>query len=265
MMKNSILLFLIFVTANLCVAQTARKTVTNTELEKYRQERVRSEAEYRANYKKLGMPSPEELEQQRIEGRRQAEEDLRQLVIRNAQDADDLQAQAGQLKAEIINIQAQIDYLNRLIANLPGNSVFRSPSEVFAVGVISAPYGFNRPFRGGFRQQANVFQGPNVQTAINAAAAAPNPYYGTPLQRVGVRARIGGAVNPIVRIGGGRRHHRGPYFYDGYPVPYAVNNNSYQREELISRLRFLEQTKAGMYAQLESLREEARRAGVRID
>ena len=262
-MKSSILLFLIFVTANLCVAQTARKTVTNTELERYRQERVRSEAEYRANYKKLGMPSPEELEQQRIESRRQAEENLRQLAVRNAQDADDFQARAGQLKAEIINVQAQIDYLNGLIANLPGNSVFRSPSEVFAVGVIS-PYGFNRPFRGGFRQQANVFQGPNVQTAINAAAAAPNPYYGTPLQRVGVRARIGGSVNPVVR-GGGRRHHRGPYFYGGYPVPYAVNNNSYEREELISRLRYLEQTKAGLRAQFDSLQEEARRAGVRID
>lgn len=255
-MKNGILLFLIFVTANLCMAQTARKTVTNTDLEKYRRERLKSEAEYRANYKKLGMPSPEELERQRIESRAQAEENLRQSAIQNARDENYFQTRANQLKAEIVNVQAQINYLNNQIGSLPRNSVFRSPSEVFAVGI--APYGYNRPFRGNFRPQTNVVQAPNVQTAINAAAAAPNPYVGTPLYRTGIKSGVR-PVNPI-----GRRGYRRPYFYGGYAAPYAVNNNSYEREELISRLRYLEQTKAGLLAEVELLREEARRAGVTI-
>ena len=43
------------------------RTITNLDLEKYRQERVRAEDDYRANYEKLGLPSPEELEKRRIE------------------------------------------------------------------------------------------------------------------------------------------------------------------------------------------------------
>lgn len=53
---------LIFVTANLAVAQT--KTVTNSDLEKHRQKRLAAERDYRENYEKLGFPSPEELARQ---------------------------------------------------------------------------------------------------------------------------------------------------------------------------------------------------------
>jgi hypothetical protein len=99
-----------------------------------------------------------------------------------------------------------------------------------------------------------------VQAAINNAASAPNPYAGTPLERVGVKAVIG-QPNVIGRGGYGRG--RVPYY--GYPVPYAVNNGSNQRDELVSRLSYLEQVKAGLIAQFEAVREEARQAGVRID
>lgn len=260
MMKKRILLMLslILVATNSVFAQTARKTLTNLDLEKYRQERLKSEAEYRANYKKLGMPSPEELEQQRGESRVQALEKLRQLTIQNAQDENYFQARANQLRAEIIGIEAQINYLSGQIGGLPNrNSVFLNPSDVFAVGVL--PYRYNQPNRG-YRRQTNVIQAPNVQTAINAAAAAPNPYVGTPLYRTGIKATVR-PVNPI-----GRGAYRRPHFYGGYSaVPYAVNNNSNEREELISRLRYLEQTKAGLLAQFDSLQEEARRAGVRIN
>ena len=69
MKRNVVLLLsLIFVTASFAFSQTARRTITNADLEKHRQERLKSEAEYRANYKKLGMPSPEELE--RLEAER---------------------------------------------------------------------------------------------------------------------------------------------------------------------------------------------------
>lgn len=44
-------------------AQT--RTVTNSDLEKFRQKRLQAEADYRENYKRLGFPSPEELARQR--------------------------------------------------------------------------------------------------------------------------------------------------------------------------------------------------------
>ncbi|QYO61947.1 hypothetical protein [Leptolyngbya sp. 7M] len=41
------------------------KTVTNADLERFRERRLQAEREYRENHVRLGMPSPEELEQRR--------------------------------------------------------------------------------------------------------------------------------------------------------------------------------------------------------
>jgi hypothetical protein len=45
-------------------SQRAVRTVTNLDLEMYRQERLKGEREYAQNYEKLGFPSPEELQKQ---------------------------------------------------------------------------------------------------------------------------------------------------------------------------------------------------------
>ncbi|MGI8638841.1 MAG: hypothetical protein ACR2MG_02665 [Pyrinomonadaceae bacterium] len=73
-MKKRLLfiLGLIFVAANLATAQT--KTVTNADLEKFRQKRLQAERDYRENYEKLGFPSPEELERQRVQDRKELSE-----------------------------------------------------------------------------------------------------------------------------------------------------------------------------------------------
>lgn len=57
------------------------KTITNFELEKYQQQRLNAEREYRENYKRLGFPSPEELDRQRdadMKARIEISEQLRQ-------------------------------------------------------------------------------------------------------------------------------------------------------------------------------------------
>lgn len=46
-------------------AQT--QTVTNADLERFREKRLQAEREYRENYARLGMPSPEQIEKQREE------------------------------------------------------------------------------------------------------------------------------------------------------------------------------------------------------
>jgi hypothetical protein len=73
-MKEKILLFLCLglLTPFTGFAQT--KTVTNQDLEKFRQRRLNTEREYRENYERLGFPSPEELARESAEDSKQMEE-----------------------------------------------------------------------------------------------------------------------------------------------------------------------------------------------
>ena len=50
-------------------AMTQTKSVTNADLEKFRQKRLQAEKDYRENYARLGFPSPEELERQNEKSR----------------------------------------------------------------------------------------------------------------------------------------------------------------------------------------------------
>jgi hypothetical protein len=74
-MKKQILLFFgfIFICANVSSAQSKR-TVTNADLERFRQTRLQAERDYRENYQRLGLPSPEELEKQREKNRNELSE-----------------------------------------------------------------------------------------------------------------------------------------------------------------------------------------------
>lgn len=69
--KIAALMFFIAATAISSMAQN--KTVTNADLEKYRQARLAAEREYRENYERLGMPSPTELERRREHSRIETE------------------------------------------------------------------------------------------------------------------------------------------------------------------------------------------------
>ena len=251
-MKSKIWLIssLILVLSGISLAQT--KTVTNADLERFKQKRIQSEAEYRAKYKELGMPSPEELERRNAEDKRRLVEFSQKLRYEKRQTQDYWQSQSVFLRNEIASVSAQINFLNKQIAALPSqNSIFDSP-PIYTIGYLSNGYQ-----RGYQRRVTTVNPANNVQTAINAAAANPNPYYGTPLYSTGIKA----VIDPnLPRRGYGRY-----YGYNNYN-PYPVNNgNSLQRDELVSRLQYLGQVRAGLLAQWRNLVDEAHRAGVRLD
>src|SRR5687768_11978760 len=64
MKQRSLLVFcIILAVAGFAAGQS--KSLTNADLEKYRQERLKAEQEYRETYARLGRPSPEELDRQR--------------------------------------------------------------------------------------------------------------------------------------------------------------------------------------------------------
>src|ERR1043165_425010 len=61
-MKKIAVVFCVLFSLSVAVsAQTTRRTVTNFDLEKYRDQRVAAEREYRETYAQRGMLSPEEL------------------------------------------------------------------------------------------------------------------------------------------------------------------------------------------------------------
>lgn len=61
--RSFLILFVMMFLSGFAVAQT--KTVTGSDLAKFRDKRLKAERDYRENYLRLGFPSPEELERRR--------------------------------------------------------------------------------------------------------------------------------------------------------------------------------------------------------
>jgi hypothetical protein len=59
-------------TAAICFSQT--RTVTNSDLEKYRRDRIKAETDLRENYTRLGFPSPEERARRDAQAAKEREE-----------------------------------------------------------------------------------------------------------------------------------------------------------------------------------------------
>ena len=95
------ILTLISITAFSAAAQQ-RRTVTNDNLEKYRQKRVAAERDLRENYERLGFPSPEELERQNEESRQARAELADRLRMEN------LERERLGLERERLNLDRQI-------------------------------------------------------------------------------------------------------------------------------------------------------------
>ena len=81
MRKIAALFIVVFSMALVAEGQRAARTVTNADLAKFRDRRIAAEQEYRDNYERLGMPSPEELNAMRerdMDARLDLAEQLRQ-------------------------------------------------------------------------------------------------------------------------------------------------------------------------------------------
>ena len=61
-MKIRLIIFLLFCLSVAGAVSAQTRTVTNMDLEKYRQQRIQADRDYQENYERLGMPSPDEIE-----------------------------------------------------------------------------------------------------------------------------------------------------------------------------------------------------------
>lgn len=100
-------LFFVILATGLSVFAQSR-TVTNADLEKYRQERLKAEREYRENYERLGMPSPEELERQREKSRIETEQ-LADKLRREATERERLEIQQYAMRRQPYSVGRAYD------------------------------------------------------------------------------------------------------------------------------------------------------------
>jgi phage-related minor tail protein len=150
-MKNKMIVFLSLILAFSFSAFAQTKTVTNADLEKFRQKRLQAEREYRENYERLGFPSPEELEKKRIEDEQKLIEYSRQL------EAQRLEREAAQAEAENRALWLQNQYLQSQI-----NDSNYNPGVYYSGGYLPFYNGYyKRPLRrSGFYKNKNGFNDP---------------------------------------------------------------------------------------------------------
>jgi hypothetical protein len=259
-MKKFAIVILSLASAFSAFAQT--KTVTNADLEKFRQQRVESEKNLRAEYARKGFPSPEQIERQNEQRRARMEQYSDELREQRLQSENDILAQAKVLRTQITSIDAQINYLRRNGGGYSNQGfIYSNQGLIYSGGY--APYGYRRN-RSVLPQIQNL--PPNMRTVQEYAAMYPsaqsifNESIGN--VRIGGNVRLGSSGG--VRIGGRvnygtRRGYRG-----GYVAPVIIGG-SYVQSEANQQLLYLEQTRAGLLAQWQIIEEQARRAGIRID
>lgn len=98
-MKNKMLFILAVSLAAATSGFGQSKTVTNADLSKYKEKRLQAEREYRENYAKWGMPSPEELEQEREKSKVEREE-LSAKLRADRLEKERLEARRAEMEAE---------------------------------------------------------------------------------------------------------------------------------------------------------------------
>jgi len=129
--------------AGVVSAQT--HTVTNLDLEKYRQQRLQADRDYRENYERLGMPSPNEIEKRLAEKR--AEMDRLSDRFRDER-LETERVAAEQQAAAVVTAGTAVDSTGFGWRRSRRFQQFRQPSGYFAGGQFwETPQQRARPIR----------------------------------------------------------------------------------------------------------------------
>lgn len=191
MLKKSVLL-LSFMLSFSALAFGQTKTVTNADLEKFRQKRLQSEKNYRENYERLGFPSPEERERKRVADEQNLIEFSQQL------EAQRLEREAIQSEAEnqALWLQSQLLQSRTNRSNYDSNGYF---------------YGGYVPFYNGYYGGYRAPRRDNYSSTYSSGFSNAYPWMIIPQFRtprlLNQRPRQNFAprnVNPRVRTGRGR-------------------------------------------------------------
>ena len=193
-MKKLCVSILCLTSAVTAFAQT--KTVTNADLEKFRQQRLKAERELKENYAKMGFPSPEEIEKRNARERAELEQYAERLRSERLQ--KEILAEVEQLRSQVDSVNAQVSDL------LDQGGYYSNPGYVYSYDYPFYGYGYGyygkHRFRGGRFPLAKISRLPqNMRTVQEHAIMYPSSQ--SVYQQATGNVRIGA---PIGRFGGGR-------------------------------------------------------------
>jgi len=209
---------------------TAGRSVTNKDLETFRQKRIQSEMAYEKRRKELGLPSVAEARRESAAIVERTREQLASVRSKEQEAEEYWRGRASSLRTEIVANQAQIDLIRRKLDEIPltpslGGFSTMSP---FGAPVLNLPFQ-NLATQNVFSQNFNVgqrrFPYGNNRGRFNRGRFSP--FYGNNLL--------------------------------AYPL--QTPDYSYERAELANQLNELEMTRTGFIVRWRELEEEARRAG----
>jgi hypothetical protein len=246
--------------------QRAERSITNKELEPYKQTRLENELAYEERRKELGLPSLEEQRRELAEVEERTQEQLRAMRSQEQTVEAYWRGRASALRTEMAATQAQIDFVRRRLDEIPPTYSFGALTTTIPFGTVATPR-LNFPVQN--LLTPNVFaptlvtSGFGVNTGINS---------GQRLRPFGVRSPRTG-VNRPPRFGAhpGQRFNRFPgrgrrgfsTFGHGalLAIPFQTEDFALERTELVNQLNELEIHRAGLQARWREFEDEARRAG----
>ncbi len=232
--------YLILILALSMTAAAQTRTVTNSDLEKFKQERLKADDDYRRNYASRGLPSPEEIERINDQKRRELSELASELREERQASEYGIRERAELVRSQLASIDSQIAYLRGI-----RRSNFSQPVAYWSFAYSGL--GYRGPIYGRTRSNTQPLP-PNLQTVTDISRMYPNS------QDVYNRA--------VGNYSFMRQRPRGGNFGNGYLSPVIGVAGSY--DEISSQIIYLEQVRAGLSAEWRIVEEDARRAGIRL-
>ena len=211
---------------------TAGRSITNKDLETFRQKRIQSEIAFDKRRRQLGLPSAEAWRQESAAIVDRTREQLSNVRSQQQEAEEFWRGRASSLRTEIAANQAQLDYIRRRLDEIP---VTPSLGGFSTMSPFGAPV-LNSPFQN---------------------LATPNVFSTSQIYNLNQRRFPYG--NNRGRFNRGRFS---PYMGNNlmaYPI--QTTDYSYERSELVNQLTELEMTRTGFIVRWRELEEEARRAG----
>ncbi|MEP6741585.1 MAG: hypothetical protein ABJB61_03730 [bacterium] len=250
-------------TENRAAMSSARRTITNRDLEASMLRRRHSELAYEKRRQELGLPSVAESQRRAEAESFQIQNDLARAQLAENESESYWRARASALRTEIAAVDAELNYVRVRLEDspYPFSNGFTSISVApfIASGWSFGNSGFGRSFpRSGLPRPAPPYSAPQFGPQLRARPGfGGGATSGQLLRNNGGfgRSRSFGrafptAPFPIVSSGGVFGAGIQPYDY------------SYDRNELITHFNELGAARAGLDARWRELEDEARRAGV---
>ncbi|MBA2705569.1 MAG: hypothetical protein H0U60_17150 [Blastocatellia bacterium] len=236
---------------------SARRTITNRDLESSMVRRRQSELAYEKRRQELGLPSVAESRRRAETESEQIRSELRATRSVEQESESYWRARASALRTEMAAIDAELNYVRVRLEDSP--SPFASGfTSITVLPFITPDVSFGNAGIGG--------------PFLRAGGQRPLPPYSAPQfgPRLTARVGVGGGATRGWLNNGGFRHSRSLGVGFPFPIVSSVGafgsgiqafDYSYERSALITHFNELSAARAGLSARWRELEDEARRAG----